>query len=289
MKTAKTHKRILSIALSCALGSLASSAMAASTWNFSSCVGSAANQAALNKDTFGNSWSCAGSVAGNKVTASAWGARTQTVNNVTTTNYQTAYLSPQGSSGFGVASQNEGLSPGSPQHAMDNDPAAANTPDLILLKFDTAVALDSITVGWNQSDADITVMAYTGNGGGAPVIQGKTAANLTSGGAGSGWSLIRNLGDQAPDVATSSSSVDITRSNWNSGNVVSSWWLVSAYNSNFGGGGNFDSVLDYVKLFSVASKDVPGQVSEPGTLAMVGIAILGALGVRRRKPASSTC
>lgn len=115
-----------------ALVSVGSSAMAATNWDFSTCNGTAANQTGTG---FGNSWSCAGAASTNKVTVSAWGG----ANSTGSTGFQTAYASAQAGSGFGLASRYEGLTPGSPNHAADNSPTNL-TPDLFVLKFDTAVA-----------------------------------------------------------------------------------------------------------------------------------------------------
>lgn len=257
----------------CTLAAIGSSAIAASTWNFSTCNGTAANQI-TNVGNYGNSWSCAGSSGTNKVTASAWGGADATGS----TGFQTAYLSPQGASGFGLASRYETIGVTSPNHSADNSPANP-TPDLIVLKFDTAVALDTVMLGWTSGDADFTLMAYTGVG--TPTILTKNATNLNT-----GWALVENSGDNDNTAANVyGTGSNLTTRAVNAGNVVSSWWLISAYNSSYGGG-TLDNSSDYFKLLSVASKDV-AKVPEPGALALLGAGLFGLMASRRRLKATA--
>ena len=185
--------------------------------------------------------------------------------------FTAASLSDQGGSGRGMST---GTDSGSPNHAIDN----SGTTEMMSLQFGTNVDLDSVTVGWSSTDADLSVLAYTGSG--SPTsVAGRTWSQLLA----SGWSLIGHY------AGTGAGTRSI-----NAGNVTSSWWLISAFNSGFGGSSSgLNNGDDYVKLLAVAGSAVsacapgtPGcsgqQVSEPASLALFGLAALGVMAVRRR-------
>ncbi|MFM2449456.1 MAG: hypothetical protein RIS44_1906 [Pseudomonadota bacterium] len=178
-------------------------------------------------------------------------------------------LSDQGTSGRGMYSVPD------PDHSIDNN---GNT-EMMSLQFGTKVDLDSVTVGWSSTDADLSVLAYTGSG--APTTpSGQSWSQLLI----SGWSLIGHYAGSGSGIR-----------NINTSNITSSWWLISAFNSGFGGSttSGLDNNNDYVKLLAVAGSAVapctpgtPGcggqQVSEPASLALFGLAALGVVAVRRR-------
>lgn len=151
-----------------------------------------------------------------------------------------------------------------PEHSVDNQ----QRYDMILLSFTAEVMLTGVKLGWFSNDSDITVMAYTGND--IPTLVGKRYDQLA------GWASIGNYSDVG-DTATKAINAD---------KVVSSYWLVGAYNplANPNGGAVTGSGYDYIKIASVTS-DVPPtiKVPEPGSLALAGLGLLGVVALRRRK------
>ena len=182
--------------------------------------------------------------------------------------------------GLGVTAAGE--STGSPQHATDN----SGSTDLILLDFGTAkVDLDSVTIGWKGNstggstgaDADISVFRYSGSSATLPAV-----SNLAATGAGllaGGWTLVGNYANLATGMAKAV----------NTGNTTSSWWLISAYNSNFGStsessGTGLTDGNDYFKVLSIAGNVSSSTgVPEPGSLALLGAALVGFVASRQRK------
>ena len=181
------------------------------------------------------------------------------------------------SQGLGVE-DSSGTDTGTPQHAIDNN----GSTNLILLNFGNyTVDLSSVTIGWNNNgDADLSLFYYSGMSS-APTVSGlaATGAGLLAG----GWTLVGNYADLAENTSRSV----------NSGNKTSSWWLISAYNSKFGttdepSNGFLGDGNDYFKLLSLAGDATlktttpNNKVPEPGSLALIGAAMMGFLATRRR-------
>ncbi len=214
-----------------------------------------------------------------------------------------AALLSYGSYGIGMASDGNSV----PNHALDNN----GTTEAVILKFGSSVTLNQIGLGYtsNGSTVDLSVWRFVGST--AP-----TAATSALSGTGTslaqmntaGWELVGNYGDVGVDTTSAYYALNNTTKG-------SSWWLVSAYNSawnvaaNGTTGGNAGSAVasvstldvgnDYFKLYAVAgtactattagnncynpSPPSSGNaVPEPGSLALVGAAGLGAWWARRR-------
>ncbi len=248
-----------------ACAAFAPAAFADSTWSFSS---STCSQAAANSGNYGNTYNC---VAGDSksVALTAWST------SGSGSTYATANLALYNGYGFGVRNQTETLGVTSPDHSMDNN----GQTDLIALNFGSAKAdLSSLTIGWKSTDSDISLLYYTGSG--TPdfttQLQGLTIAQLLT----KGWSLVSNYANLAVGTAKTVNSSDYS----------SSWWLVSAYNSGYGGAAM--GTTDYVKLLGVAAAlttppPPSSKVPEPSTLALLGLAFCAAVGVNRRKTSKS--
>lgn len=218
--------------------------------------------------------------------------------------WSTATLTNQGTSGQGVCSTNDSPTGcGTPDHAVDNN---VNT-EAVLLKFSSSVILSSIGLGWTNSSStvDIALFRWTGSGtptgSGSPTtpLVGQSAKDMT------GWELVGEYGDMAVDTTPVYNTVNTNQANGSgtggSGNKGSSWWLISAYNSAFTAtaaqtrdAATLDNGNDYFKLFGVTGKACAGvagascgtstpRLPEPATLALVGVALTGVAGLRRRK------
>ena len=182
--------------------------------------------------------------AGITVTASAFSNTGGTSNTL----LETAYLSwwndgdgnapPTG--GLGVTNRDRCTTSGcsgdynegsSPEHGVDNN----GRWDAVLFEFSEGINLTDIGLSWYSNDADISVLAYQPDapGGAAyvkpatdPTLVGRTYGGTSTGLLANGWSLVGNYADLQ------------TRPNWTadlSTNLVSSYWLVMAYNTVFSG------------------------------------------------------
>jgi hypothetical protein len=214
--------------------------------------------------------------------------------------FETATLALYSGNGLGVSSSTnnngittDGVLGSAPAHAFDN----VNSTDAGLFKFSQSVNLQSLTIGWvdkgtttnpKTPDADVSVLAFTGGSTGksfSGTIAGKSFSSLIS----DGWEFIGNynlnIASLLPTTNPSHASTTI-----NTGNVSSSFWLVTAYTSSVAAaagktnsiiGGTLDTTNDYFKISGLGANKVStgttpsGSTPEPTSLFLLASGMLG--------------
>jgi hypothetical protein len=305
------------------------SAQAQQTWNLvaNGNTGGMCAQASANQNTYDNSYSCnngssnvtvsawstdrgAASVAGgsrdangNLITANTTQAGTSPVytsGNGAGTTFANAFLTNQGTSGFGAANRSEGLNPGQPNHAFDSIPNDPNRVELMLLDFgSTNVVLNNIGIGWKNGTGtgDMTVMRWVGAKPAASTSAVTVGGNETlaaqrcTGGLVTGcWSLVGSYADVPADPSSPYGDVN-TLTNATTA-MASSWWMISTFNTALNGNsttcrnatntgnatcseGNDAFKINFIRATTA-------QVPVTGSLALAGLGLLAAFMARRR-------
>lgn len=239
--------------------------------------------AAGNGSAIGNAYGCQEQPTGktNTLQITGWSG-------TSSANFAKAAVTPQSGNGYGVGNVAEGgksANGWTGDHSVDN--GGVGGTDALLLRFTSgAEALTQVTVGWTGSDGDFSILRWVGA---AAPTEAQLMTNLQTD-AMTGWELVSTVGGSG-GVNTP----DWVVSGFNKSNLTSSYWLLSAYDAGYGTStsgtkiGTVTTGVDQLKFLAVGTTSplVPPQsVPEPVSLALVGVALVGAAAARRTSKAA---
>ena len=225
---------------------------------------------------YGNSYSWS---AGVGVKLTAWGSTGGAGG--TTGTLQSAWIGNYDPNGLGITSRpgtgntaeldaSNNPNSGASQHAVDN----SGSYESMLFTFGSAVTLNSLSIGFKDTDADATVLVYTGSGDPTAGLTTRTYQDLIS----NGWKVAGNLFDMSTAGPNAFSTT-----------YSSKYWMVGAYMSSVGTNASLsnDTTADKFKISGISATAVT-LVPEPEPIALIGLASLGMmLASRRRKGAKA--
>lgn len=183
----------------------------------------------------------------------------------TTTNFQTASANSYGG-GIGITNLTTAYDDSvAPNHAVDNNRGF----EFALFSFSNiatgqaaSVTLNSLGIGYKDTDADVSILAYTGTGTPTSLTSRSISSLLTN-----GWSLIGNYAN----LSTGDSNARTV----NASSISSSYWLIGGYYGATNTSAGLDSGNDYFKisgLGGVAPPPTSGAVPEPSALILMTLA-----------------
>ena len=238
-------------ALLCALPFFSLSAVAADTvWNFDS------TQTSLYVDNYHTGNTLTTTQNGQSLSVTAWSGK----------EHKRVESAIVGANQWGLLATNEvqGRSRNNQfndSHYIDNE----HSSDMLLFSFENSVNVSGLSLGSVGNDFDLSIAGFSS----IPILTGKTWENIAS---------------QAV-FKESYSNADFSHSNTLSfSNIVTEakYWLIGAYNTNFGGNTFWTGEKDYFKLVSLTTHFSPRvDVPAPATALLFGA--LGMLVLRRRK------